>query len=104
MIIRILSNLLVLSCLLKSCCSEECHDNQDDPPEPWNPTPEEHIIEEKTVSCECCIAVSHVLHSTFDSAHKNLPDTGKRLAYTDIVDITGKQVLKNRKFIATAAD
>ena len=88
MILKIISNLLVLSCLLRTSFSQECHDN---PPE-WNPTPEEHIIEEKTVSCEVCIAVSHVLHSAFDSAHKNLPEsTGKRLSYTDIVDITGKQ-------------
>ena len=102
MILGILCNLLILSCLLKSCYSEECNDNHDDPPE-FNPTPEEHIIEENTVSCECCIAVSHVLHSTFDSAHKTLPDT-KRLSYTDIVDITGKQVFKNRKFIDFSAD
>ena len=92
MILAIISNVLIFSCLLKSYFSEEFHDN----PSQWIPTNEEHNIEEKTVSCECCIAVSHVLHSTFESSHKKLPDKIKRLSYTDIVDITGKQVIKTQ--------
>ena len=50
--------------------------------------------EEGTILCECCIAVSHVLHFSFEAAHKTVPKSIGRLSYTDIIDITGKQAKK----------
>lgn len=98
MVSEIFKIFIVWSCLLKSCLSQES--SSDSPEESnngwkslvaWNPTDEEVKIEENTVNCECCIATSYVLHSSFESAHKNRPDTIGRLSYPDIIDITGKQ-------------
>ena len=83
-----LSSLILLSCLLKTSLLEECPANSEANHE-WDE--KEHSIKDSIAACECCIAVSHVLHSTFESAHKKLPDTVKRLSYADIIDVTGKQ-------------
>ena len=87
--------ILVWNGLFDSSISEECSSESSENVE-WNPTNKEHTIEEITVRCECCIAVSHVLHFTFESAHKKIPDTQERLTYTDIVDVTGKPIIRNR--------
>ena len=86
--LRTLSYLILLSCLLKPSLLEECPAEANDNTE-WDE--KEHSIKDSIAACECCIAVSHVLHSTFESAHKKLPDTMKRLSYADIIDVTGKQ-------------
>ena len=83
-----LSSLILLSCLLKTSLLEECPANSEANQE-WDE--KKHSIIDNIAACECCIAVSHVLHSTFESAHKKLPDTMKRLSYADIIDVTGKQ-------------
>ena len=97
MVPKLLNILLVWSYLWKSCFSEECpSDSSEISNNVWSPTNEEAVTEENTVSCECCIAVSYVLHTSFESAHKNRPDTIGRLSYPDILDITGKQVDKKQ--------
>ena len=59
-------------------------------------TSKEYIdAEENTVHCECCIAVSHVLHLSFETAHKKLQKSIGRLSYVDIIDITGKPAIQN---------
>ena len=87
--------ILVWNGLFDSSISEECSSESSENVE-WIPTNKEHAIEEITVRCECCIAVSHVLHFTFESAHKKIPDTQERLTYTDIIDVTGKPIIRNR--------
>ena len=82
---------ILLPCFLKDCLSETCSsDPLKESNNVWIPTNEEAKIEENTVKCECCIAVSYVLHTSFESAHRNRPDTIGKLAYPDIIDITGK--------------
>ena len=91
-----LSSLILLSCLLKTSLLEECPANSEANHE-WDE--KEHSIKDSIAACECCIAVSHVLHSTFESAHKKLPDTMKRLSYADIIDVTGKQQRHSKIFM-----
>ena len=83
-----LSYLILMACFLKTTLSEECPAGANDNTE-WNE--KEHSIKDSIAACECCIAVSHVLHSTFESAHQKLPDMMKKLSYADIIDVTGKQ-------------
>ena len=83
---------------MKTSLLEECPANSEANHE-WDE--KEHSIKDSIAACECCIAVSHVLHSTFESAHKKLPDTMKRLSYADIIDVTGKKSrhFKNRIYM-----
>ena len=83
-----LSCLILLSCFFKTSLLEECPANAGANHE-WDE--KEHSIKDAIAACECCIAVSHVLHSTFESAHKILPDTVNKLSYADIIDVTGKK-------------
>ena len=83
-----LSSFILLSCVFKTILLEECPANSE-ANQKWDE--KQHSIIDGIAACECCIAVSHVLHSTFESAHKKLPDTVKRLSYADIIDVTGKK-------------
>ena len=95
---------VLLSNLLRLCLSDD--ETCSDPSETFDARDErmrqmskdDIKIEEGTIQCECCIAVSHVLHFSFESAHKKLPKSVGRLSYTDIIDITGKQVKKNSNY------
>ena len=51
--------------------------------------------EEGTILCECCIAVSHVLHFNLETAHQTVPKSVGRLSYVDIIDITGKEAIQS---------
>ena len=84
-----LSSFILLSCFFKTILLEECPANPE-ANQKWDE--KQHSIIDGIAACECCIAVSHVLHSTFESAHKKLPDTVKRLSYADIIDVTGKKL------------
>ena len=93
-----LSSFILLSCFFKTSLLEECPANSEANQE-WDE--KKHSIIDNIAACECCIAVSHVLHSTFESAHKKLPDTVKKLSYADIIDVTGKKSMhfKNRIYM-----
>ena len=92
-----LSILLVWSCLIKSYLSDECSSESLETSNiDWKVANKELDHEENNAKCECCIAVSYVLHVTFETAHKNFPDTNRRLSYTDIIDTTGKLARSNK--------
>jgi len=80
-----LSSFILLSCFFETSLLEECPANSE-ANQKWDE--KQHSIIDSIAACECCIAVSYVLHSTFESAHKKLPDTVKRLSYADIIDVT----------------
>ena len=84
-----LSSFILLSCFFETSLLEECPANSE-ANQKWDE--KQHSIIDSIAACECCIAVSYVLHSTFESAHKKLPDTVKRLSYADIIDVTGKKL------------
>ena len=105
-------NLIKVSLLLSNClhlCLSENKKRSDLPKDfnarewaEWSQrvreTSKEYVnAEENTVHCECCIAVSHVLHFSFETAHKTVPKSVGKLSYVDIIDITGKQAKRQSK-------